>query len=83
MSGVPSACVPVDRYGRNSTPAVPSWAVVMIISRPTSRPGTLNVPYGWPAAAPVSATAPSHSTRSCPSRMTRSGAGANPFWWNV
>ena len=52
-------------------------------SRPMSRPGTDIVPYGKPSAASVSGTGPSQSGLPAASRITRSGAGPNPFSWNV
>ena len=41
------------------------------------------VPYGRPSAASVSGTGRIPQRPAAASRTTRSGAGPNPFWWNV
>ena len=59
--GVPSSFRPITAYGRTRRLPTPSASWPSSSSRPTSRPGTDIVPYGWPAAVSVSGTAPSHS----------------------
>ncbi len=81
--GVPSGFVPITRYGRISTTPVPSGSLRSSSCSPMSVPGTPWIPYGEPAAASVSGTAPSHSGAPVASRTTRYGAGPKPFWWNV
>ena len=57
---------------------------VRVMSRPYGRPGMGIAPNGSPPAVSVSGTGPDHRI-ALPSveRISRSGAGPKPFWWNV
>ena len=50
----------------------------------TAGPGPACAPNGRPPAASVSGTGPDHRIEpSTVERISRSGAGPKPFWWNV
>ena len=84
MSGVPSGFVPRTAYGSAIRVPMPDSVRSRSSSRPYGLPGIGIAPNGRPAAASVNGTGPDQSTASSiVERISRSGAGPNPFWWNV
>ncbi len=84
MSGVPSGSVPRTAYGNASSVPMPSLERPSSSCSPNARPGIGRAPNGWPSATSVSGTGPDHRIEpSTVERITRSGAGPNPFWWKV